>query len=1209
MIRNLILSALFCISTTYAGANDDIAKRLSKLTTGTETWLEGFQEEIAGEKISYHSFRNDVKEGLLTRCTNGQMDIIWETSVVPAGFNGSHAGFVWIAGLDLTPHEVIFDVFINDVKRFEIPSSEKRDWYMQTEDGGQLSYLTVESDQHGDAHGYMTLIAPVDWLKKGSAQTISITGRANGENIWIIVFKATDALSFHLNSLQYNTWMEIEMEESGNRYLASVKSPISQAGKTIDYTYGKTKRSLVLNSVGDYAAGNFELPLSAKNQPFSLNDPNGELFIFPMLGNESNSSRLLAKTVLHNSSTVENNKIVLSGTRNFQPKTVARLLELSESPMSTGEIFLMNSSHQDIAWMDSPEQCIIERDTMLITPTLDMAIQDPGYRFDFEHVLMLKEYIHRHPDKKEMIRQMLSDGRITCGATYIQPYEEMYSGEALARQFYFGLKWLKDEFGYDSEIYWNVDVPGRTLQMPQLMKKAGVNYLMISRQEKGFYKWHSPDGSSVIAYSPGHYANAFVSLQRGFFEAALTIADNSLDWVDFYGEQSKKPSIPLLSSWDMSPPLDYSHHISQWHNISELQKPDGASVPATLPTIRVASAQEYFDAMMSNQPLLKDIHGERPNLWVYIHGPGHQKAIRASREGDILLPMAEKFATANALAEGSFVNYPERQLKKAWEAKIYPDHGWGGKNGDITDAVFWQKYEFAKAEAEKILETSLRSLAAKVETNSNKGRPLVVFNSMHINRTDPVSIPAKFDQSEYYDVAVKNADGKVINLQLTDVARYNDGSLKSATLHFTAAEVPAIGYATFYMAPSNASVTNTDKDFIGKAENDFYRIKFGQGGLTSVFDKQLNKELIISGKFNAGEIFTMRSEGNGAGEFDQVQQPDMHGFDRTGNYDTQWKIETSGPVYTCYTYRQKMRGAVIEQRVKLYHQQKMIRFEPALLNWEGELYREYRMALPLNMTNGQVAYEVPFGMVRVGMDEMEGAAGERYGTVCSEIHPRGIENWIGAGNHEFGVTMSSTVAVADWIDPTNNPVYYPILQPILIASRQSCHWEGNPYLQAGDHHFSFAVTSHHPGWLNSVNFGRQANETLQAVWADHKYATASLPEQMSFFSTGDPNVLISTVKKAEDSDGIILRLVDLEGKNKKVLINSFQKLNEAWLTNLIEEEAKKLNLTNGKLEFELGPHSIETLKFKAPLMPAWFLQMPFCLNSQTNRRQRRCNCR
>jgi alpha-mannosidase len=269
---------------------------------------------------------------------------------------------------------------------------------------------------------------------------------------------------------------------------------------------------------------------------------------------------------------------------------------------------------------------------------------------------------------------------------------------------------------------------------------------------------------------------------------------------------------------------------------------------------------------------------------------------------------------------------------------------------------------------------------------------------------------------------------------------------------------------------------------------------------------------------------------------------------------------------------------VVEQRVKLFHQQKKIRFETSLLNWKGELYREFRMALPLNMTGGQVAYEVPFGIVRVGVDEMEGAAGERYHVDCRELHPRGIENWIGASSDEFGLTMGSSVAVADWIDPTADPVDYVVLQPVLLASRHSCHHEGNPYLQTGDHHFSFSVTSHEPGWRTAVNFGKQANEKLVAVWADRRYTDARLPGEMSFFSTDDPLVMISTVKKAEDSNRIVMRLVDMEGRDKRVNITNFVPVESAFKTSLIEEILEPIQTNTGRTTIEMRRYAIETVK-------------------------------
>jgi len=98
---------------------------------------------------------------------------------------------------------------------------------------------------------------------------------------------------------------------------------------------------------------------------------------------------------------------------------------------------------------------------------------------------------------------MLKDGRLSCGSTYQMPYEEMYSGESLVRQFYLGARWVKENLdGYFPDTYWNPDVPGRTMQMAQIMSKSGTRNLVMSRHEKGVYKWYSPDGSFVMHTRP-----------------------------------------------------------------------------------------------------------------------------------------------------------------------------------------------------------------------------------------------------------------------------------------------------------------------------------------------------------------------------------------------------------------------------------------------------------------------------------------------------------------------------------------------------------------------------------------------------------------------------------------------------------------------------------------------------------------------------------
>ncbi len=1179
-VISAILLTILLFSPGFQPAAFGQMKEVLELSGNTKGWFEGFRKNLGGNQFPYSTFRSDVTNGLLTRCTDGKMTIEWETAPLPADWTQKEAGFVWIAAVNLTTQPGVFDVSVNGVKRFEITASRQKNWELKTGDGGKLAFTMVQTDQYGDAHGYMTLLAPTAWLHKGTGQTISITGRAENQNTWIIVFQADDALSYLHNSVANDAWMEIDLEKSGDMMSAAIQAPATLAGETVQYASGSESKKVLLTKRNGQAVGEFNLPLTALNKPFDLKDSHGEVFVIKSLGEEGRSTCLLQNAILVNDCKHDGSRTTITAQRSYMPKLVSDLVQLSGSNLGHGKIYLMNSSHQDIAWMDSPQKCVIDRDTMLLTPLLEKAEKDASYRFDLEESLMLHEYIARHPDKKEIIKELLSDGRISCGANFNQPYEEMYSGEALAREMYFGAKWLKDEFGYDATVYWSEDVPGRTPQMIQILSKAGVKYMMISRMEKGLYRWYSPDGSYVTMFSPGHYADAFTPLQKGFYDASGYLADNSLYFRKFYASNSDSPVLPVLSDWDMSPAKDYSRLISEWDNIGERQFANGDLVPVNLPKLRIATAHEFFHAMLGEKPELKIISGERPDVWVYIHGPSHEKALKASREGDILLTQAEKFATANALVDGSFRNYPEARLRKAWEAKIYPDHGWGGKHGDITDLTFRRKFDFARAEGKKILDENLDELASKVRTDPKKGRPLVVFNSMNIERTDPVSVDVRFDKTQAAGVRVFDAKGTEVETQLSDRVNYTDGSIMTAEIHFIAPDVPPIGYKTFYLQSRKTSTPDKAVPFTDEAENRFYKLKFTNGGLASIYDKELHAELIDPKKFAAGEVFTMRSIGNGAGEFADIQQPDTTGFDRTGNYKTHWRIVGSGPVYTTYEYRQPIRYAVVQERVRVYNQIKRIDFDTDLLNWQGVLYREFRIALPLNMTHAQVAYEVPFGAVEVGKGELKGAAGERYTTPCKDVHPRGIQNWIGASDGTFGVTMSSSVAAADWMDPTDSSTRYPILQPILLASRKSCHPLGNDYLQTGNHSYRFSITSYKPGWLNGASFGRGANEPLIGVWADQRYADASLPESMSFFHTNSPYIMVSTVKKAEDCNAVVVRLVDLEGKDRVVNFESFKPIHEARQTNLIETEEGHLPVTSKSVEVKLGHNEIDTFEFK-----------------------------
>ncbi len=240
----------------------------------------------------------------------------------------------------------------------------------------------------------------------------------------------------------------------------------------------------------------------------------------------------------------------------------------------------------------------------------------------------------------------------------------------------------------------------------------------------------------------------------------------------------------------------------------------------------------------------------------------------------------------------------------------------------------------------------------------------------------------------------------------------------------------------------------------------------------------------------------------------------------------------------------------------------------------------------LNMENSKIKYEVPLAIAEVGKTEMKNAPGGwawggTYDQKPVTIHPREVMNFISAENDDFAVTMATDVALADWIDPTREAVDYTVLQGILLASHKSCHGEGNWYHQTGDHHFKFSLVSHKPDDKTSYQFGTSSNHPLRTVLIS-KPNRRRIPHTMSFFNVSDPMVRISTIKKSEDDDDVIIRLVEMEGKDKQPTVSLPMSFQDLIKTNLIEEEENKLESLGKSFEVNMGHNAIETYKLVLP---------------------------
>ena len=877
---------------------------------------------------------------------------------------------------------------------------------------------------------------------------------------------------------------------------------------------------------------------------------------------------------------------------NYRP---ASSKSADHSYFKNGRINIITSSHQDIAWMDSTGACEKWRDENMITPVLKILADNKSFCFTVEDALCLKEYLNRHPDRYADILKFTQEGRLEWGATYVQPYESMYDGEALIRQTYLGRKWLKETLpGCDFICAYSPDVPGRALQMSQILYKSGIKYLHFSRHEPGIYRWYSPDGSNVLAFTPGQYDETGIPVRKAKTdeEAKNAFISYLNIWNDYYKRSSIVPSLPFYFSSDWSKPNEFKSLFDSWNSSAKKEK---------LPSLNFSTGGEALKSI-DNNAKFEELRGERPNVWLYIHGPAHEKAITASRMANRMLIAAEKFSSFNSLINKDISLYPESRFRTAWENAVYPDHGWGGKHGDLTDLAFRKSFETALNSSTDIFHNSIKGIADAIDFKK-EGRAVVIFNPLSWERTDRVEVSiSAYGKAKTSFKIFDAVTGEEVPSQpiITVPTKETD---ETVTLTFIAEKVPSMGYRTYYLEPfqeeikggrdsnnqlplkptnpSNVSPSSNNETF----ENQFYKITFGKGGLKSIYDKQLQKELLQTDKFLGGEVFQLESVGNGAGEFTDVQPVSMNGFEKVSQYGPSWTCSEFGPVRKSWEFTQQTRFASIRQKITLYDNLKQIEFNIDILGFSGEHYREYRVAFPLDQMQSKIAYEVPMGVVEVGKDEIKGAAGfskpdQIYSTECVKVHPREVQDWFNASSNNISVNISSSVAVFDWIDPTAGFNPYTILQPVLLASRKSCHGEGNFYLQPGNHSYTFTFTSGTGTWKNSILGGKQANMPLQPLVVNAQKKQGGLSENQSFVLLDKNNVIVSTLKKTDNENNYIIRLFEVTGEDTDVRITFPFTIKRLWKTDMIEENGKEIQHDNNSFYTRIGHNAIETFKLE-----------------------------
>ena len=96
---------------------------------------------------------------------------------------------------------------------------------------------------------------------------------------------------------------------------------------------------------------------------------------------------------------------------------------------------------------------------------------------------------------------------------------------------------------------------------------------------------------------------------------------------------------------------------------------------------------------------------------------------------------------------------------------------------------------------------------------------------------------------------------------------------------------------------------------------------------------------------------------------------------------------------------------------------------------------------------------------------------------------------------------------------------------------------------------------------------------------DHRPSTM-VNRLSSMVSVNSPNVIIETIKQAEDGDGIIVRLYESQRKRGRVKVKMGGEIESAWETNLLEENQSQLQIASNEVILNVRPYQIMTLRLK-----------------------------
>jgi alpha-mannosidase len=359
-------------------------------------------------------------------------------------------------------------------------------------------------------------------------------------------------------------------------------------------------------------------------------------------------------------------------------------------------------------------------------------------------------------------------------------------------------------------------------------------------------------------------------------------------------------------------------------------------------------------------------------------------------------------------------------------------------------------------------------------------------------------------------------------------------------------EAPPCGWAVVVPRSSEPEVAVTDHSM----ENELLRVEWDEHAvLTSIWDKEADRE-VLSGPGNLLQLHDDNPARWDAWDLDAEYRDSF--VEVTATEKVQWHGGLRGLLTVGRTFGESW----LFQTMTLDAGSRVLRFE-TIVEWR-ERHKMLKVAFPVTVTSREATYEIQFGHLRRPTHEDTSQAKAMF-EVCAQ-------RWADLGDDDYGVALLNDCKHG-----------YDIHGSVMRLSLLRGPTHPDPTADLGGHQFTYALMPH-PGDFREAGVIQAAEDLNSPLLPAH--GNLADGSSRSLVEIDTRQVIVEAIKRAEDSDAVIVRLYEAWGGRCKARLRTTLPASQAFLCDLLERERAAVAVEDGVIELELTPFKILTLKLK-----------------------------